>query len=162
MSLQIIIKVILLVTSSTLILLKDFDSVPQNKPINVLKNLKISSSILYWIENNLSGRTQQSRIEISLSTSSQVTSGVPQGSVLGLLLFLIFIEGLIRRLVVVDNVSEFVYANDIKLLSCNLSKLQTALNIVENWSANWQLRIQPTKSEVITFSRKLAANFRNQ
>jgi len=39
---------------------------------------------------------------------------------------------------------------------------QTALNIVENWSANWQLRTQPTKFEFITFSLKPAANFSNQ
>ena len=62
----------------------------------------------------------------------------------------------------VNNVSVFLYADDIKLLSHTPSKLQTSLNIVENWSANWQLKIQPTKSEVITFSRKPAANFSNQ
>ena len=87
-------------------------------------------------------------VERSLYTPSKVTSGVLQGSILGPLLFLIFIEDLIRRLVAVDNVSVFVYADDIKLFSGSSSKLQTALNNVENWSANWQPRIQPTKSEL--------------
>ena len=58
-------------------------------------------------------------------------------------------EDLIRRLVAVDDESVLVYADDIKLLSSYTSKLQTALKIVENWSENWQLRIQPTKSELI-------------
>ena len=141
---------------------KAFGSVPHNKLITVLKNIKISNSILKWIEDFLSDRTQRTCVERSLSTPSKVTSGVPQGSVLGPLLFVIFIEDLIRRLIAVDNVSVFVYADDIKLLSHTPSKLQTSLNIVENWSANWQLKIQPTKSEVITFSRKPAANFSNQ
>ena len=73
---------------------------------------------------------------------------------------MIFIENFIRRLIAIGNVS--TYANDIKLLSCNPSKLQTALNIVDNLSMSWQLRIQSTKSEHITYSRKPATNFRNQ
>ena len=76
----------------------------------------------------------------------------------GPILFLILIEDLIRRLLAVDNISVFVYADDIKLLSGSFSKLQIALNIVENWFAIWKLKIQPTKSEVITFFRKAAAN----
>ena len=52
----------------------------------------------------------------------------------------------------------FVYADDIKLLSCHPLQLQSALHVVEDWSVNWQLRIQPTKSEFITFSRQPAAH----
>ena len=137
---------------------KAFDSVPHNKLILVLQQLKINGFILKWIEDFLRGRVQQTRVEGSLSTPSQVTSGVPQGSVLGPLLFLLFIEDLIRRLVAVDDVSVFVYADDIKLLSCHPLQLQSALHVVEDWSVNWQLRIQPTKSEFITFSRQPAAH----
>ena len=133
--LQLITKVILHVTSYTVILLNLFCSTQQAH--YCIKNLKISSSIIKWFEDYLSGRTQRTRVNRSLSTPSKVTSGVPQSSVLGPLLFLIFIEDLIRRLIAVNNVSLFMYADDIKLLSGSLSKLQTALIIVKNWSANW-------------------------
>ena len=62
--------------------------------------------------------------------TSQVNSEAPQGSIL----FLIFIEDLIRKLVAVNDVSVIVYADDIKLFSSNPLKLQTALHTVENWS----------------------------
>ena len=71
---------------------KAFDSVPHNKLILVLQQLKINSFILKWIEDYLLGRIQQTCVEGSLSTPSQVTSGVLQGAVLGLLLFLLKIS----------------------------------------------------------------------
>ena len=86
--------------------------------------LKINRFILKWIEDYLSG------VERNLSTPSQVTSGVPQSSVLVSLLFPIFIEDLIKRLLAVTDVSLLVY--DIKLLSYNPLKLPTAPQDVEN------------------------------
>ena len=66
---------------------KAFDSVPHNKLILVLQQLKINSFILKWIEDYLLGRIQQTCVERSLSTPGQVTSEVPQGFFLGSSLF---------------------------------------------------------------------------
>ena len=59
---------------------KASDSAPHNKLITVLKNLKVNNFILKWIEDYLSDRTQQTRVNRSLSTPNQATSGAPQDS----------------------------------------------------------------------------------
>ena len=127
---------------------------PHNKLLYVLQNLKINPSVLKWIKHYLTNRTQQTLVDGLLSKPGMVISGVPQGSVLGPLLFILFLEDLIRRLEAIKELNVYVYADDIKLLSCNPKKLQQGLDVVEQWSVNWQLRIQPAKSEQITFCRR--------
>ena len=58
--------------------------------------------------------------------------------------------------------SVFIYADNIKLLSSNSLKLQTIQHTGENWSMDWQLKTQSTKSELKTFSFKPAANSINE
>ena len=82
------------------------------------------------IENYLLGRIQQTPVKISLSTSSLVTDGIPERS----LLFLIFIEDIIRRPVAAGDVSVFVYT--LRYYLAILSKLQTAIHTVEDWFKN--------------------------
>ena len=65
---------------------KAFDSVTRSKLIVVLQDLNISSFILKWIKNYLSGRAQQTCIERNLYTHSQVISDAPQGAYLILIL----------------------------------------------------------------------------
>lgn len=137
---------------------KAFDSVPHKKLLYILQHLKLNSSTLNWITHFLSNRTQQTIVDGSLSKSAGVVSGVPQGSVLGPLLFIIFLEILIRKLSEIEDVYVYVYADDIKLFSCNPINLQQSLNVVENWSSIWQLSIQPTKSEMITLRRNTQNN----
>ena len=110
-------------------------------------------NLLNWIENFLSGRTQQTRVGSCLSHIVNLDSGVVQGSVLGPLLFVIFITD-ITNLFANNNCKCKLYADDLKLYSvletsadCNI--LQQKLNAIYEWSSKWQLLISYKKCNVM-------------
>ena len=131
---------------------KAFDSVSHVKLLVLLKHLKIDQHILNWIEHYLTDRRQQTVVDGYSSNTKKVISGVPQGSVLGPFLFNAFLVPLLQTLSTIPNVKTFAFADDLKLLSTDPQSLQKALKLVESWSQNWQLKIQPTKSESISFT----------
>ena len=62
---------------------KAFDTVPHKRLLMKLKSYGITGKIFQWIEDFLVGRSQQVKVGTSLSKKSEVTSGIPQGSILG-------------------------------------------------------------------------------
>ena len=89
---------------------KAFDSVNHEILIEKCKNLNIDS---FWFENYLENRVQSVRIEKAISSPQKINFGVPQGSILGPLLFLIYINDLpeyIRDCLLV------IYADDTQIL----------------------------------------------
>ena len=71
-----------------------FDTVSHAKLFHKLTAYSITATLLDWIKSLLSERTQQTRIGNSVSCSTVLTSGVIQGSVLGTLLFILFVNDL--------------------------------------------------------------------
>jgi ribonuclease P/MRP protein subunit RPP40 len=101
----------------------------------------------------LKDRTQQTRIGSALSHSIDLHSGVVQGSVIGPLLFLLYINDIIATLTAKDCVCH-LYADDLKLytiLNTNVNEfnLQKRLDDLQNWSDVWQLRISYKKCAVL-------------
>ena len=73
---------------------KAFDSVPHRRLIEKLKTFGIKGKLIHWLDNFLTSRTMKVGLRGTFSQLLEVLSGVPQGSVLGLLLFLLYVNEL--------------------------------------------------------------------
>ena len=129
-----------------------FDRISHPKLLLKLSSYGVRGNLYLWIASFLFGRSQIVKINSSFSHSCQVTSGVPQGSVLGPLLFNLFINDIIDHLHTSTAVK--LFADDIKLYTTftniNPSNLQTQLNIIHLWSDLWQLGISYPKCNILT------------
>ena len=127
---------------------KAFDTVSHPKLFHKLSAYGIGGNVLAWIIHLLTDRTQKTRVSNSLSESACITSGVVQGSCLGPLLFLLYINDVTS--VITGTAKCKLYADDLKLYTeigvpGDLSTLQSAINNVKIWSDTWQLEMSLSK-----------------
>ena len=117
-----------------------------------VRGMGFSDKVCNWIENWLSNRKQRVRLNGCHSEWRQVKSGVPQGSILGPLLFAIFINDLEKD--VVNKVLKF--ADDTKLIGKvgvteEIELLRTDLKLLVKWSEEWQMLFNVDKCNVMHF-----------
>ena len=114
---------------------KAFDSIPHSELLFKVWCLGITWDLWFWLRSYLSYRTHYVDVEGHSSGSLPVISGVPQGSVLGPLLFLIYVNDLPQSIL---TSYPFLFADDTKLLSAikghsDSLALQEDLAFVEDW-----------------------------
>ena len=125
---------------------KAFDTVPHQRLLNKLRGYGIKGPLLNWLENFLIGRKQRVVLNGEESEWTEVTSGIPQGSVLGPILFIIYINDL------PDTVKSMVklLADDTKIYSVVNNEedqecLQSDINNLMAWSQKWMLTFNKKK-----------------
>ena len=133
---------------------KAFDSVAHNELLTKLWCFGITGNLWKWFRAYLSSRTQCVRLNSAISDPLPVVSGVPQGSILGPILFLIFINDLPETL---SSSHMLLFADDTKCFKAIHNRLdshllQQDLNHLTMWSQQWHLCFNPKKCVLVRFS----------
>ena len=131
---------------------KAFDSIPHERLLIKMKGYGITGNVLNWVRSFLSGRKQRVRVGNSYSNKTNVTSGIPQGSILGPVLFTIFINDLPEMI----NINCQVFADDTKIYddSSNSMKIQEDLFNMQKWTEKWNLYFNVAKCKVMHVGKK--------
>ena len=133
---------------------KAFDTVPHKRLLGKLEAYGIKGELHEWIKAFLSNRSQEVVVNGSKSAPAPVISGIPQGTVLGPVLFVIYINDLL------DNITSggLMFADDTKIYRQITSRddaleLQADINKLEDWSKLWQLYFNYEKCHVLTLGK---------
>ena len=136
---------------------KAFDKVPRLRLLNKLKAHSIDGLVLNWIESWLTGRSQRVVLNGEGSEWKPVESGVPQGSVLGPVCFVIFINDLDDVCQTISMIKKF--ADDTKLCNKIINDddrkiLQQCLDDLLDWANKWGMSFNISKCKVMHIGNK--------
>ena len=143
-----------MVAMAALDLSKAFDSLAHNLILQKLNNLGLAEKSTLWIESYLNNRKQSVKLGQIISNQETVESGVPQGSILGPLLFIITTNDISQAL---EEYEVSIYADDMQILvhGSNINemqvKLEAAIKKANNYYNENSLLCNPTKTEIILF-----------
>ena len=133
---------------------KAFDKVNHLKLLFKLSQHGVKGNTLNWIRAFLLGRTQAVVLEGERSSEVPVTSGVPQGSVLGPLLFLLYINDLPQNIqsqvrLFADDTAVYLTVSSFK----DVNILQADLDTLQEWERTWDMEFNPGKCQVLQITR---------
>ena len=123
-------------------------------------NRFLPSSYVKLLSSYLSDRTFRVREENEYSSLKDINAGVPQGSILGPILYLIYTSDLPE----LENIKVATFADDTSLMATgrdileSTSKLQEANDSISNWCKTWRIKLNETKSVHVNFTLKKIEN----
>ena len=139
---------------------KAFDRVWHKGLLFKLKQNGINGKLLLWVSNYLSNRKQKVIVKSSSSSLQVVTAGVPQGSVLGPLLFLMYVNDIAESVLSLTR----LFADDSSLYfsASSLDDIEGIMNhdlrIVFSWASQWLVNFNPNKTEAMLFTLRNVDN----
>lgn len=145
---------------------KAFDSVPHNQLLQSLADIGVTGKLHQWFANYLSGRHQRVVLDGFSSTYKPVTSGVPQGSILGPLLYIIFMNS-ISHIPLSSGSKLILYADDILLYKPidsaeDTTSLQKDVDAILDWIREHGLTPNHAKTKLLTHTISAAYTHQSQ
>ena len=135
---------------------KAFDRVWHRGLIHKLNSVGLSGCLIDWLSDYLDNRQQRVCLQNCTSTWQTINAGVPQGSILGPLLFLIFINDIVKN--IRGNIR--LFADDAILFDIVENPLLTGITLNEDlssiflWAMQWLVDFNPIKQETFIISKK--------
>ena len=150
-------------------IVKAFNSVSHTKLFLIFESFGIRGKLFAWLTEYLNGRTQRVVINGKFSKFEQVTSGVGEGTCLGPLFFIMYINNIAAHIKETQKESKstlFLFADDCKLIFChklNTNKLcQNDLDCIIDFANTWQLKFSAAKCQVLNLgTTKSSKNIQN-
>ena len=135
---------------------KAFDRVWHKGLLYKLSSVGITGSLLQWFTDYLKNRQQRVVLPGAASNWTFLKAGVPQGSILGPLLFLVYINDIVENIhssirLFADDTSLYIIVDD-PINAAN--QLNNDLDKIHSWAKTWLVSFNPAKSESMIFSRK--------
>ncbi|XP_059170884.1 uncharacterized protein LOC131952294 [Physella acuta] len=139
---------------------KAYDRVNPSLLLLKLQRMGVTGRVYFWLRDFLTDRRVRTKVNHVYSNYLPVGQGVPQGSSLSCLLFLVYVNDLLPQL----HCAPSVYADDLKLhrTASSLLEIQQSLQVdldtIQEYCKTWQLRMNPSKSVYCLFSLSLTGH----